>query len=436
MRTMWTAVVLSLAGLLVAGIGLTAQEGKGGKMDAGAESDGRFFREHWAENDGQQNNGSSRLLRVNDPDTSLQGNIGRRREANCNGLLLIDVPEDLFSLTAAELYLELWGGHPHTAGKSFAVNGRSRYLIPEVGTEAGACTYSYPSIELKVGDLVTGVNALQFACRRGPGFWGHFIVDNACVRAYLDPDHNDLKQAGLDGFRARVVAPQVLGDTADVSLECPGEVAEMVRSVDFFARYQGFDDDGNVQEDDWHGYTQERHAVNHVGSADAPPFTVSWDTRMVPTQGRPIAFRAVVHFRNGLHYETGSSAGSTFPRGRPRVELLRCSAMPQPFWSRAGAEKRAVIELPEDLSRVAAAELRVRVWDGGAGTVAEPFQLNGHPYSVLSGRASHDVVFTKCAVSLDHLKAGENEVKLLSDTEHHGIEVLLPGPCLLLRYRD
>jgi len=45
-------------------------------------------------------------------------------------------------------------------------------------------------------------------------------------------------------------------------------------------------------------------------------------------------------------------------------------------------------------------------------------------------------VFTKCAVSLDHLKAGENEVKLLSDTEHHGIEVLLPGPCLLLRYRD
>jgi hypothetical protein len=29
--------------------------------------------------------------------------------------------------------------------------------------------------------------------------------------------------------------------------------------------------------------------------------------------------------------------------------------------------------------------------------------------------------------------AGANEFELLSDTEHHGIEILLPGPCLMVR---
>ncbi len=29
----------------------------------------------------------------------------------------------------------------------------------------------------------------------------------------------------------------------------------------------------------------------------------------------------------------------------------------------------------------------------------------------------------------------DNQISLLSDTEHHGIEILLPGPCLMLRYR-
>ena len=76
----------------------------------------------------------------------------------------------------------------------------------------------------------------------------------------------------------------------------------------------------------------------------------------------------------------------------------------------------------------------VRVWDGGEGTVKEPFKINGHPYSITSGKAIHDLVFTNVEVDIKHLKAGENTLTLLSDTEHHGIEVLLPGPCLVLRY--
>jgi len=38
-------------------------------------------------------------------------------------------------------------------------------------------------------------------------------------------------------------------------------------------------------------------------------------------------------------------------------------------------------------------------------------------------------------VNVKTLKPGLNEIQLLSDTEHHGIEVCWPGPALIIRYK-
>ena len=76
---------------------------------------GVFFREYWAEFDAEISNSSGRMLRVNDAELSLHEVYGRRPEALANGFTLINVPEDLFGLHEAELYLEVWGGHPGTA---------------------------------------------------------------------------------------------------------------------------------------------------------------------------------------------------------------------------------------------------------------------------------------------------------------------------------
>jgi hypothetical protein len=85
--------------------------------------------------------------------------------------------------------------------------------------------------------------------------------------------------------------------------------------------------------------------------------------------------------------------------------------------------------------RIQKAELLIKTWDGGEGSIRDPFTLNDRPYKVISGKAIHDVVFTRVNVPADHLRRGRNRVRLVSDTDHHGIEVLLPGPCLILRYR-
>jgi len=107
--------------------------------------------------------------------------------------------------------------------------------------------------------------------------------------------------------------------------------------------------------------------------------------------------------------------GLVFPAYRNNVELYKCDELPKPFWSRASKPITATINLPRNPANAESARLIVRIWDGGEGTITEHFKINGYPYSITSGRANNTLV-------------------LLSDTEHHGIEVLLPGPCLLLRY--
>jgi len=109
--------------------------------------------------------------------------------------------------------------------------------------------------------------------------------------------------------------------------------------------------------------------------------------------------------------------------------------MPAPFWSRASRQNKAQIDLPADISSLEKARLMIKIWDGGEGSIKEPFKINGHPFSVTSGKAIHDVVLTIAEVDPEHLRPGRNEITLLSDTEHHGIEVLLPGPVIIARYR-
>jgi hypothetical protein len=397
---------------------------------------GQFYKEYWAEWDESVTNCRGRL-RVNDTELSLHKTFGKRSEAKANGLMLVSINEDLFQLKAAQLYLEMWGGHPGTSGKRFLPNGKQVYTIPEVGAAAGHCTYSYPVIPVKVNHLVTGTNAFQFTCDRGSSFWGHFIIDNAAVRCHLKPDHPDLVQAGIKEFSANIKFPNfgnVLQDIKEVSISYSAKFEKSIVSVDYLGRYFGFDDDGDGHEYDWHGFTQKKQYQNHLGSASKPPFSVKWNTSMVPSQSEPMAICAVVQLKGGYHYVTYSLEDLTFPSDRNRIEMYKCSSMPTPFWSRDSKENKAVIELPQDISFLQRAQLMIKIWDGGEGKVKEPFKINGHPYPITSRRAVHDVVFTVAKVNPEHLKSGKNQITLLSDTEHHGIEVLLPGPVLIARY--
>ena len=78
--------------------------------------------------------------------------------------------------------------------------------------------------------------------------------------------------------------------------------------------------------------------------------------------------------------------------------------------------------------------MHVVTWDGGAGTVKDYFTLNGRPLTV-AGTGRHDVIYSAVPLEPSLLRRGANTIELHSDTDHHGIEVLWPGPVLAVRVR-
>ena len=393
---------------------------------AGEASGGRFVRTFWAPLKGNR-------FRVNSPDTAT-GRYSDRWEAKQTGTLKVSVGENPRLAESAHLYLELWGGHPGVARKSFTLNAKGSYLLPEVGAAERNCTYSYPAVRLKLAELTSGENVFQFTCEKGSTFWGHYLIRAAAVRLALPRDHATVKAAKLSRFAARVDARPLHGrEKVALALAAGKADAPRIASVDFWGRYAGYDENGNGEGNDWHGFTKDREPVGIIGRATKPPFKVVWDTSML-LEPRKLAVRAVVHVAGeaGLSYETPPVQLALPAPKFARVSLYCAKDLPRPFWSRAGRAKQCTIRIDVDPASVERAELHVAVWDGGKGKTKAPFTLNGVPLLV-AGEGRHDLLYRVVRVPAEALRRGANRIRLLSDTQHHGIEVCLPGPALLLR---
>jgi hypothetical protein len=286
---------------------------------------------------------------------------------------------------------------------------------------------------------VNRYDAFQFALDQGTTFWGHMLVDNACVKDALTNSHPDLVKAGLDGFRAGVHAERsgMAAASIRLTLQLAGGRMEDMAAVDFEGFYFGDDENGDTQTTDWHGFTKNRQPPAVLGTATQAPFEIAWDIAMLPCQ-KGVAVRATVHFTNqtNLVYVTAPRTGLEIP-ARPgrQVTLYSSHDLPRPFWSRAGQKRECAIYLDVNPNRIERAELHVNAWTGGSGEVKDYFKLNGRPYPVAEG-ARHELVYSRLPMEPSALRQGLNRIELLSSTEHHGIEILLPGPCLMVRSRQ
>jgi hypothetical protein len=169
---------------------------------------------------------------------------------------------------------------------------------------------------------------------------------------------------------------------------------------------------------------------------DEWPFRVRWETKMLPAQ-REMAARAVVRFKDlqDLVYLTPPLTGlATVPR-TAEVHRFAPAELPRPFWSRDNRLKSCRIAVDLDPSTVETSELRVVLWDGGGGKTESPLKFNHQPLPFRSD-AKHDVKSLRLPIDPSLIVKGENVFEVLSDTEHHGIEILLPGPELWVRTKS
>ncbi|MCD4699066.1 MAG: hypothetical protein K8R91_00630 [Phycisphaerae bacterium] len=390
------------------------------------EASGDFVRTVWAELKGNS-------FRVNAP--VIPEWAKKRGEGKQTGLMKIQVDADPSEYTKAELYMELWGGHPGTAQKQFTLNDKMAYTLPEVGAEKKNCTYSYPLVPINPSDMKRGENQIQFACDGTKSFWGHYLIRAACFRLHLKNDHRLIEKGGLKGFACAVNAEPLPDEKEKIklSLAIPSGFSDKISRVEYMGYYRGYDENGNGPDADWHGFTKDRIPVGIVASVPEAPFRTEWDLSMIPDQ-KNLAVRARVFFKDSpdLTYETPALNELSTPKRKAKVTLHYSHNLPVPFWSRASREKKCTINIDFDPSTIEQAQLHVGIWDGGKGDTAEPFTLNGHPLEVAdAGR--HDVLYRVLTIDPKILRKGDNEIRLLSDTEHHGIEGLLPGPALIVR---
>ncbi len=397
-----------------------------------------FLRSYWYEKGIEHGNPFyNKRFRVNSPEASIHPDFMFRSEARENGMMQILIDENLREVDRAFLYAELWGGHPGTENKRVSINGRNTYQIPETGTAYENCSHSYPIIPLKISDLVNGYNAIQFACDKGKSFWGHFIVDNACLVMILKNDHPDLKRLGLTDFYPQIIISEnPNNETIKVNLSCPSSFMETISEVYYFGHYNSYDENGNCQTDDWHGFTKDRIPTANIGTITEPPFEISWDISMIPDQN-DIAISALIKFKEiqSISCLISSPDKLKTPNRGNLINLYSSNNLPKPFWSRANNKKTCNIELDIKSDQIEKAEMHVVLWDGGQGTIGEPFKLNDFPISV-TGNGRHDVLYRIVDIDPKLLRKGSNEISLLSDTDHHGIEILLPGPALMIRRKQ
>ena len=380
--------------------------------------------------------------RVTDPDA-----VERHERAAAflpNPVLELDV-DDLEGATRAELLIDRWGGHVGTQGLQLRLNGNAWIDLPPLSTTPeGADPSCYlfqdnPVVEVPLEHLREGTNTLEGTSgdQDCHGFgWGQWGWYGALLRVYYD--------ATTPHPLGRIAKPEpgaVLGENPTIEVEAWDTTGAGIDRIDVLAYYEGYDEDGDGQFADWHSHVHYADLAGHVGSVVRPPlqeapYAFRWDTRYVPDQAEgDVRLVARIRDTEGRWYVTEPVENLSLERESVAVRFVPPADVPEAFWVRDGDREASRLRLPRDYdpARVEEVALHLRTWNGhnhGTGALTRVGDWTG----ALPG-IDHNYAYTIHPLPPEALKPGENEVAFHSETHHHGVELLWPGPALTIRYR-
>ena len=386
---------------------------------------GDVYREYSTHNGGGVN------WRVTDPHAENPG-AGKFLP---NPVLKIEI-DDPIGAIRAEALLDRWGGHAGTTPKKIRFNGNEWITLPELATTPQGhrpeMYYSQdnPVVEVPLKHLQSGRNTFEGTC--GGSSWGQWGLYSLILRVYYNSD-------STSHGTGRIVAPangETIAENPTIRLKCSDNVAQ----VDVIAWYDGYDEDGDGLFVDWHeSYHQPSRGAgaelrDHAGTLRKSPFELSWDTQFVPDQ-KPGAMKLLARIQDtsGYWHVAEPVSDLTLTRKEHSVILYCASDVPERFGVRTDETKSCTMPIPAAVNLASAidARLHLRTWHGWDGSHA-PFRLNG--YEHLTEGRNHHYDYDLLPIPTSELKRGKNEFTIHSKTEHHMLEVLWPGPALLVRY--
>jgi len=344
---------------------------------------------------------------------------------------------ELENSVKAEMSVEYWGGHIGTSGQKFKVNGNEWIEIPQPeNTPSNPLCYhrtllgnNHVSVPLEY--LKEGRNEIQFTC--GPQIcynfnFGFYWIYSFTIRIYY--------YSSVPHAEGKVITPaegKVLDDYPEISLEIT-ENKSSVRCVDFIGFYEDFDWEGNGNFSQWHFQTRYGKMYKHIGSSNKEPYSVTWNTKWLPDQNKPMRIAAIITDTNGYCFLSNAIDNVLFKRTNRKVRMYTSYDVPEAFAARIGQEKKCAIDIGEDIENARSACLLVSTWSGKCNDgSAHEILINGRRISDNFGRF-HDYSFDYLSVPVDVILQGKNEIKIHSLFEGHGLEVNWPGPVLLVEF--
>ena len=373
--------------------------------------------------------------RVTDPDAGASG----AHEFLPNPVMTIQI-DDMDGAIRAEALMDIWGGHTGTIGKKVRFNQNNWIDIPDHPTieESPECynsEFNYiidvPLTHLHEGDNeFEGTSGGQTCFNFNWGQWGWYVM---LIRIYYGPGKPHPTGEITSHPSGSEIAEM---DTIFVVADSPSGI----KQVNLLGKYTGYDENGDGIFTDWHRNYHTPSLAEHIGSAKIPPYQFVWHNQWIPDQEpASVAIMARIVDSNNVWFVTEIADSISFVRPEGiSVKMFTAENIPKKFWVRAGEKKYCTITI-DDLSGATNAILKHRTWngrDGGAGSggIALPLIVNSWKGKV--GGIDHNYYLSVVDVPLDELITGSNKIGYHSDTEHHGIEILWPGPAILVRYNE
>ncbi|OPZ01331.1 MAG: hypothetical protein BWZ10_03474 [candidate division BRC1 bacterium ADurb.BinA364] len=286
-------------------------------------------------------------------------------------------------------------------------------------------------------DLKEGANSLEGTCGVIENFgWGQWGLYSVILRVYYAPE-------AKPHATGRIVSPQpgqTIGDNPVIEIATEGGATR----VDVVAHCLDLDYDGDGVFEEWveawHQAPRRGDPASirhHVGTAEAGEngvFRIVWDTQWLPDQA-PGGVSLVARIANadGTVFVSPIVDGLSLDRPERSVKLYVSNDVPEDFGVRVKGERSCAIDLPEaaELANAKAARLYVRTWNG-SDELHLPLRFNAFEFPI--GGVSHHYGESLTDIPTDHLQSGPNTFTIRSEFKLHDLELLWPGPMLLVEY--
>ncbi len=344
---------------------------------------------------------------------------------------------DLDGAKKVEAYIEMLLCHGGTVNKRMRVNANRWITIPEssfIPGDAGRgppdMEYQYmryPSVQIPLEHIKEGINTFEFTCSAGTalgGWWPQWILYGVTFRVYYDDS-----KPHPTGEVTKPAAGSTIGDHPD--LVAAAEGPNPVERVDFIGLYEDFNWEGDGNYLQWHYRYHYNEMKNHIGTAAAEIFRVTWNNSWIPTQDQSMKLMARIVDDTGMCYMTPAVSGIRLRRDHT-VKMYKPYDVPRRWSTRAGDTHKCKVDVNDNLDKAVAAKIIMSTWNGVA---ADEIGMNGKKVVTRIGQ-NHDLSYDEFEVPLKLIKPGVNTLYTHSKTTHHGIEVQWPGMVLLIKYDE